>query len=436
MKFLKNIEKWLFYLLVFSLPLQLRLILHSFGPVFNEWNSIYFYATDILAISVIFLWLARTTKNRKWNELFGAFGKIEIALGLLLLFSAFSMVVALNFKLSFYGFAKLFEFCLLFLYIKFNFQRLYNLEKFWQIFIASAVLQSALAIFQFFWQKSLGLKFLSESPLSPEIAGVAKILVGGEKIIRAYGLFPHPNILAAFLVAAIFGLALLFIKNYKQLKVAKKIAIGAIFILIFFALILTFSRTVFLAGSALFFLWLLYCFFKKGHKRPVIILSLFFILCSLFFLAVMWPYLSARYDAAGLGKSQSFNLRFLYLKMAKELIKGEPIFGIGQGNFVWITSMAKVFANWVYQPVHNIYILILAETGILGLLAFLWFLFLNIKKAFKSLSDKLVVYNLLLIVSVFLIVSFFDHFFWTLQQGQLLLWLFLGILASYSCPRS
>ncbi|MCK4892131.1 MAG: hypothetical protein KAS78_05680, partial [Candidatus Pacebacteria bacterium] len=43
-------------------------------------------------------------------------------------------------------------------------------------------------------------KITGESVIGPQIPGVAKIAVDGEKIIRAYGTFPHPNILGGFLI--------------------------------------------------------------------------------------------------------------------------------------------------------------------------------------------------------------------------------------------
>jgi len=57
---------------------------------------------------------------------------------------------------------------------KYNFKELFNFKKLAYVFIASGLCQSFIAISQYVQQKSLGLKFLAESPLNPEIAGVAK----------------------------------------------------------------------------------------------------------------------------------------------------------------------------------------------------------------------------------------------------------------------
>ena len=100
-----------------------------------------------------------------------------------------------------------------------------------------------------------------------------------------------------------------------------------------------------------------------------------------------------------------------------------------------------MLAPWVFQPVHNIYLLIAAETGILGLASFLTFLFFIFKKAWekiKSLAggERIYLYSFLFIAYNFLFIGLFDHFLWDLQQGQLLFWMILGIIAGLSAHSS
>ena len=51
----------------------------------------------------------------------------------------------------------------------------------------------------------MGLLWLKESIISPNIPGVAKLIFNGHVYIRSYGLFPHPNILGGFLVFSIIS---------------------------------------------------------------------------------------------------------------------------------------------------------------------------------------------------------------------------------------
>jgi len=410
--------------------------LHSFRPQFNEWTNAYFYGTDILIFLILFLWLARKIKEKKWRTINFEAVWIEVGIFLFLLVSGVSLLLSDNFWLSFYSWAKLLEFGLLFLYVKYNFFKQFNLKAFLGIFIASAIFQSAIAIWQFFAQKSLGLKIFAESPIAPDILGVAKIIVGGKKIVRAYGLVPHPNILAAILMLAIFGLVYLFIKHYSKLNLRLKIVFGAVLVLLSLALFLSFSRAVTVIGLAALFCWLVWIFYKnKEYKKPVLFVVILLFAIGFLLLAIYWPYVSARYDVVALGKSQAVSLRVFYNQVAWQLIKGSPFLGIGQGNFVWTFSSLALFENWIYQPVHNIYLLIAAETGILGLFAFLWFLFKIMRSVYlerRDTKDKLAFYCFLGVVFFLLVISFFDHFLWDLQQGQLMLWIMLGIIAGLS----
>ena len=60
--------------------------------------------------------------------------------------------------------------------------------------------QITIAFLQFLLQSDLGLRFLSEPEIATTIKGIAKLgFENGLTIIRSYGTFDHPNILAGFL---------------------------------------------------------------------------------------------------------------------------------------------------------------------------------------------------------------------------------------------
>ena len=143
------------------------------------------------------------------------------SLSLLLIFCLWLVVDLLlisgdYFFIGAYQTLKFLELAILFVYVYFN------LTSFKRILITAGLLalsgltQSLLAVFQYFLQRSVfGSKWLGEIVLSPELPGVAKIAVDGEKIMRAYGTFPHPNILAGFLLITIF-LSWRLLTNYPQ----------------------------------------------------------------------------------------------------------------------------------------------------------------------------------------------------------------------------
>lgn len=114
--------------------------------------------------------------------------------------------------------------------------------------------------------------------------------------------------------------------------------------------------------------------------------------------------------------------------MPEQLSKKNFIFGIGIGQFVSELKSHNPtnLEEWNLQPVHNLYLLIWSEVGFLGLLLISVFIIRNIDFK-KSLHQK----NTFLISGGgFLILGFFDHYFWTLPQGQFIFWLSLALLAS------
>jgi O-antigen ligase len=108
-----------------------------------------------------------------------------------------------------------------------------------------------------------------------------------------------------------------------------------------------------------------------------------------------------------------------------------PLLGVGFQNFVQVMdeySLVKL-KNYQHQPVHNIYLLIAAESGFLGLLCFLGFIFLIFKTSVKKIENPLVLI-LLSAWSAFLFIGLFDHYPLTSQQGRLMFFLVAGLLLS------
>ncbi len=427
---LLKLEKFLFYFFVLVFFWQLRIVWPQ-GGAFNEWTSFYLYATDLILVAVLFLWLIRSGPQFKLK-----FDRAEIFLVIFLLVSALSISVAPDRQLAVYGLVKLLEFSALFLYVKKNFEQLFSWRGFWQVFIAGALAQSLVAMGQFFYQQSLDLKFFAESPLSPDLAGVAKIVVGGAKIVRAYGLVPHPNILAAILVAAIFGLAWLIIKEYSRLNIWRKIVCALLLAILAMALFFTFSRGVIVIGGLFLIGWLVYLFKEKSYRQSIIFIFVLLFTVNCLLLTVYWPYLIAHFNVENFLASQSVDLRAFYSQSALKMIASHLVLGVGQGNFVatLAATSAAGLEPWLWQPVHNIYLLIVSEIGVLGWLAFLAFLFLTIEGAWRGRKELTISY-LLFMVGCLLIIGLFDHFLWDLQQGQIMFWLLLGLLAGFG-PRS
>lgn len=59
--------------------------------------------------------------------------------------------------------------------------------------------------------------------------------------------------------------------------------------------------------------------------------------------------------------------------LLNEIIKVNPVFGLGPANYRFYTPLFPIMGYWVEFNSHNNYIDIIAQIGVLGLLAILWF---------------------------------------------------------------
>ena len=105
------------------------------------------------------------------------------------------------------------------------------------------------------------------------------------------------------------------------------------------------------------------------------------------------------------------------------MVSKNPLFGVGINNFLNNLSFANSKQNLLIQPVHNIFLLTFAETGIIGL-CFLIALFAFAIKLTLQKQNKI---YLLMAIFAIIFLGMFDHYFLTLQQGQLLFTLVISI---------
>lgn len=396
--------------------------MRSWGIGFNEWNAAFLYFTDLLILAVLGLWFLRIIFKK--GEL--RFSNYDWFLVGFIVISAISIKNPSNQALGFYQLIKLIEFSLLYFYVKSNLGHIFNLTTAFFVFLFSALFQTILAIFQYIKQADLGLRFLGETVLNPDLFNVAVFLVNGEKIMRPYGTTPHPNVLALVLFIAVFIYYFFYIEKNKFSH--SKLGL-AIYSFLLFALFLTFSRIIIFVwaiGASL--RWLI--FNKKfGHiaenlSLKNLTIATFVVL--IFFSVIFWPQVLARMKISP--QEEALSLRGFYNQIA---FQEKPFFGVGLGNFVnWFKEINPDLAQNLYQPVHNIYLLIFSETGILGLVSFLLFLFFITKNYLRISFNRPFHYSLLIIFISVLFFGLFDHFLFTIQQGRIILWLILGLIAA------
>lgn len=419
----------LFSFFVFSIPFWRRIeILTPYSFLdgrFIDYLTYSVFGFDIILTLVFLVWAIKIAMSRKGLAIFDK--KIFFSFIALLMVSALSLFSSSYRPLSiYYIIGLLFSFALLF-FIYNNIKKKKDVVLVLNFFVLSMFFQSIIAILQFFRNQSLGLMAIGEQLFSPGISGVAKIVVDGEKHIRPYGTFSHPNILAFFLLVALISTIYLFFL-YKERTY--RVYLGIAFFSILFATFLTFSRVAWVLS--LFSLVYISVrdlrvrgFLKRSllvgaKKKKYLLLLVALILTVLFFFYsdILWrinPLLSSTWD--------SLRDRLVVFGKSWDLIRTHPWLGVGAGNFVIeVAYLLTGYPVWMAEPVHNTYLLILAEIGIFGLISFLFMLYYIYRKARIT--------NIYFGTIFFIFVSymFFDHCFWDVRQAQYLFFVFIGLI--------
>jgi O-antigen ligase len=376
-----------------------------YSGFFNPYTGYFLNISEIfLGIGIILLLIHKLFRGQPTFKITKDFTTISILVFLFSIF--FSIFFSIDKTNSLLHTARFIEIAIIYFLIK---TKLLNVQTVLKIFLASMAIQSSIAILQYALQSSIGLQFLGEPILNTTTKGVSYITLGQEKILRAYGTFSHPNILGMYLVFAIF----ILINFYKELK--SKILFKLLFILFLATLIITFSRSAWLAfgvGSLIFL-------FKKIPQTKLKILIPILLGAIILYLTNLHQIILERlFFTSDTALTERLMLNKISIKMFME----NPM-GIGIGNFTLAMqeyATTKLFP-WNFQPVHNAFLLAFTELGITGGITIL---ILPIIALIKSLSRKKILIPTILGTSIIIGASL-DHYFLTSPHGQFLILIFL-----------
>ncbi len=224
---------------------------------------------------------------------------------------------------------------------------------------------------------------------------------------KAFSTFVFPPALAGFLILVMP----LSISLYLTSKTRLKWICFSFPLLILFCLILTFSKGGWLSGflSMLVFgfIWLVVI---KKVRRVVVIIGLAIPILIFTFLLV-FDYLP---QATLPGFIGSFAVRSGYWKAVPPMVEDYLLIGSGPGTFGTIYPGYRLLLGRETQMAHNNYLQILVETGIIGLIAFLWLSARFLKRGIrlileeKTRKEKILLLGYFAGVSGFLIHSLVD----------------------------
>lgn len=214
--------------------------------------------------------------------------------------------------------------------------------------------------------------------------GIIGYLEGIVTIDGRYGtssFFSHPNALAGYvnlIIPVLFGMLM------TRALLWERITLGVFIILTIVTWFLTFSKSGWLS---LIITIILVSFLTKARKRVVFFLAILTISFAIVFL-------SSKIRNDFLDRIQStyttLECRILSYPIGFNMVSGDLLIGIGVGNY---SLLIKEFADANKMPylittnLHNLYLQIFVEAGLMGLCAFIFWLIGIIRYLMSSLKS-------------------------------------------------
>lgn len=429
---MQKLSHWLLYASLFLLPWQTHLILRAGRLNGSDWQYglIGLYGIDLLILLAfiisLFVPAAETFgfKKKTYRYLLCAF----------LIYLAATAAFSLSPALSAFRSANL---LLAVFFIYALVQTSAPFRKLSLAFVLGAAASALLGIWQFINQAAPAASWLGLAAHESDTLGASVIEAVApdgviERWLRAYGSLDHPNIFGGFMALALILASYLWLSRDGLRKRTELILIIFSTVAICGGLLVSFSRSAWLAALAGLLVVAI------GYlRRPGRQLGEFFawLGCLVFVAALVssqYYYLfTPRLSGDSRLEQLSANERLDGARASLPLIKQHPLLGSGLGTYTLDLSKNSKLKReaWFFQPVHNAYLLAIAELGVLGgllLFATLFFFLLHLLRWHGSAAIDLFVALPLAVA----IIAALDHWPFSLYFGPLCSAALLGLLAN------
>lgn len=418
---LQKIENGGLMLLLLLVPVQTRWIMRSghVGGYENNYLSLSVYATDILVLFLLALGLMAQGRQKRWGD----FSLLRISaphfwFWCLVVVSWCSVIFASNHVLA----VQRSMWIMLGGGLAWLMSR--NADQFRQIhwFLVGVTVSALVGIAQFVFQYAPASKWLGLASHDPAAGGSSVVEITntfGQNIrwLRAYGMMDHPNVFGVVMGIGMF-LALHVLLNEKE-RFTKRERLGQHVVLITSSMgvLVSLSRAA-IGGVAVALVVALAALFYRKQQRMVFrtlkMLVMPLVFCGVLLLAYPQQFM-VRSDAQGRLEAKSIAERKISFDESRAMIREDFLWGVGAGNYVEkLVTENPGLASWLYQPVHNVFLLLWAELGLFGILTGIGLAGATIARAYKT-SIFLLAACITLVPAILL-----DHWLYDLHVGMLI----------------
>ncbi len=370
--------------LVFTLPLHLDAYFlftpdHNGGPM-----GFRITIGDVLLVALLYLWAAEIATGR--HVRLRSFASVTLPAALLVASGMLSSLFAPKPIFTAFQLFELVKGIILFLYVANRVRDEADIKWVMAGLMGAVLFQSALGLYQAITHRPLGLISLGEESLG------SAFLLGEMTVIRPTGTLWHANIFAMYLGMTLPVVAALLLANADRLL---KSFAGIVSFVGLAAMISTLSRSGWFGASLSTIVLALFSpANKKSGRLPRIYVGLAFLVVFLIIVNLVTGGLIAlRLTADDRGAAQ---IRVPLMLGALSVIADHPIFGSGLNNYRYTIERYEpaglpedyITGSAARRMVHNVFLLLAAETGLLGLSAFLWLLAALARRAVRFLRNR------------------------------------------------
>lgn len=298
-------------------------------------------------------------------------------------------------------------------------------------FVAGMFIPTMVGLVQVFAGGSPASTWLGIATRDASQLGDAVFTIDGERVLRSYGTFSHPNIFGGYLGVALFAWWHLVSRMRSKWSHQKYVGIGAfgtIFLLA--SLVLTGSRSAMLGvGIGLLVVMVLRLIRKPKLARIAGVAIGLLAISGALVGSFVFADVAADIRGGGVNEERSLSERVaLYKDFIPLVATMNPYIGEGVGAYVLASASLQPGKDvYDYQPVHNTWALMFAEIGILGMVALGALLYSVGRMQIKQIPHPAAL-SAVGMVSVLLTVSVFDHYLWSSWAGLVL----VGVVACVS----